>query len=333
MILVGDPQNKSLSESIAQKVSIPIIYPEITVFPDTEQRIRIKAESVSGQKVYLVKSIEQPVDSSIVQLTFTVDALIRSGADKIIGIIPYVPYMRADHVFRTGEAVPLEVVISMIQDSRLNEIIIVDLHSVKIPEMFKIPVHDLSALSLFAQKIKEITRPTPEGRTEQSEGARLQAIAQTGVEKAGVNMHSDITIVSPDMGGIRRLKILDELLGGGVNQVIINKDRNYESGEVRVAEYEGEIRGKCFVVDDIISTGKTMVQAIDTLDQGGAEEVFVFATHPVLSENASELLSGSKAQKIFVTDSIPVPQEKRFEKLEILSIADLIAREIKNTPS
>lgn len=298
MLIVGDPQNKSLSEFIAKKLRIELIYPEITIFPDSEQRVRIP-QVVSGQRVYLLKSIIPPVDSAVMQLTFLVDALNKNGADKVIGVIPYIPYMRADHIFRTGEAVPLEVVISMIQDSKLNEIIIVDPHSIKIPEMFKIPVHNLSALPMFARKIQE-TEPNS----------------------------NNITIVSPDMGGIRRLKILDELLGG-VNQVVINKDRNYESGEVRVAEYEGIIRGKCFIVDDIISTGKTVVQAIDTLNQGGADQVFVFATHPVFSENASELLSGSNAEKIFVTDSIPVPEDKKFEKLEILSTADLIAGVIR----
>jgi len=299
MMIVGDPQNKSLSESIADKLRAKIIYPEITVFPDTEQRVRIPIEVV-GERVYVLKSINAPVDSAVLQLSFTVDALIKNGADKVIGVIPYIPYMRADHMFRTGEAVPLEVIINMIQGSGLSAIIMVDPHSIKIPEMFKIPVHDLSALPMFTKKIKEIEPNS-----------------------------NNITIVSPDMGGIRRLKLLDELLGG-VNQVVINKDRNYESGEVRVAEYKGEIRGKCFIIDDIVSTGKTVVQAVDTLNQGGALEVYVFITHPVFSENASELLSNSKAKKIYVTDSIPVPEDKKFEKLEILSIADLITEEIRS---
>src|SRR3990167_320111 len=226
MILFGDPSNKALSEEVASKASLEILYPEITVFPDTEQRVRIEG-NISGQKVYLLKSITPPVDSAVMQLTFLVDALNKNGADKVIGVIPYIPYMRADHIFRTGEAVPLEVVISMIQDSRHNEIIIVDPHSIKIPEMFKIPVHNLSALSLFAQKIKEIEP----------------------------NL-KNVTIVSPDMGGIRRLKILDELLGGGVNQVVINKDRNYESGEVRVAEYEGKTQANFY---QVLKQGESML--------------------------------------------------------------------------
>lgn len=298
MIIVGDSSNKGLSEGLAKKTGWDLIYPEITVFPDSEQRVRINRE-IAGEKVFLVKSIVSPVDSSVMQLTFLVDALNKNGADKVIGIIPYIPYMRADHIFRTGEAVPLEVVIKMIQDSGLNEIIMVDPHSIKIPELFSIPVHDLSALGLFALKIKEIEQDK-----------------------------ENITIVSPDMGGIRRLKILDQLLGG-VNQVVVNKDRDYETGSVKVAEYQGDIKGKCFIVDDIVSTGKTIVQAVETLVKNGAEEVHVFGTHPVFSQNASELLQSSSAKKIFVTDSIPVVEEKKFEKLEIISVAKLIAHELQ----
>lgn len=300
MLIVGDPQNKSLSEGLAQKLSCEVIYPEVVVFPDTEQRVRIDADKVFGQEVYLVKSIEAPVDTQVLQLSFIVDALNRAGADKVVGVIPYIPYMRADHVFRTGEAVPLEIVIKIIEISGLNSIIIIDPHSIKIPEMFKIDTHDLSALGLFAEKILEI-EPNKQ----------------------------NITIVSPDMGGLRRLDLLDELLGG-VNKVHVNKDRDYETGVVKVAEYEGEIRGKCFIVDDIISTGKTITQAVDTLVSNGAEEVIVFATHPVFSENAPKLLSESSAKKIFVSDSIPVGVDKRFDKLEVLSLASLIAGSITN---
>ena len=297
MLIVGDSSNKDLSEGIAKNTGFEIIYPEITVFPDSEQRVRINRE-IAGEKVFLIKSIVSPVDSAVIQLTFLVDALNKNGADKVIGIIPYIPYMRADHIFRTGEAVPLEVVIKMIQDSGLNEIIMVDPHSVKIPELFSITVHDLSALSLFAKKIREIE---PDKK--------------------------NVTIVSPDMGGIRRLDLLDEMLGG-VNKVVINKDRDYQTGAVKVAEFQGEIKGKCFIVDDIISTGKTIVQAVETLVQNKADEVYVFGTHPVFSENANEILESSKAKKIYVTDSIPVPTEKKFDKLRVISISEIVAKAI-----
>ena len=245
LILCGDKANESLSAGVAKELGIEIFYPELTVFPDSEQRVRVE-EDVLGKTVLLLKSITSPVDSAVMQLTFLVDALKKKGANHVVGLIPYIPYMRADHIFRTGEAVPLEVVIQMIEKSGLDKIVIVDPHSIKIPELFSIPIINLSALSLFSMKIKEIE---PD--------------------------NTDITIVSPDMGGIRRLELLDGMLGG-VNQVVVNKDRDYASGEVKVAEYTGKIRGTCFIVDDIISTGKTIVQAVDTLFKNGAEKVYVF---------------------------------------------------------
>lgn len=298
MLLIGDSQNKGLSEGIAKVLSVPLSYPEITVFPDSEQRVRIEAE-VSGKTVYLLKSIVPPVDSSVMQLSFLVDALIKNGANRVIGIIPYMPYMRADHMFRIGEGVPLEVVIDLFQDMGMSQIVIVDPHSIKIPELFSIPVHNISALPLFAKKIKELEKDK-----------------------------NNITIVSPDMGGLRRLQQLDELLGG-VNQVIINKDRDYSSGEISVAALKGKIQGTCFIIDDIISTGKTIVQAIDALKKEGAKQVYVLGTHGVLSGDAPTLLQESKAENVFVTDSVPVSSKKNFPKLEILSIASLIASEFK----
>ncbi len=299
MIIIGDPQNKPLSEGIAKKLACELIYPDIFIFPDSEQRVKLDPDKIFGQKVYILKSCNMPVDTDTMQLAFIIDAAVRAGADKVIGIIPYLPYMRADHVFRTGEASPLEIVIKLIEAAGLNEIIIVDPHSIKIPEMFKIGIKNLSALKLFAQKIEEI-EPNKD----------------------------NITIVSPDMGGLRRLGLMDELLGENVNKVTINKDRDHESGEVKVAAYSGQIRGKCFIVDDIISTGKTIIQAVETLKENGAEEVFVLATHPVFSQDADEMLEKSAVRKVYVTDSLPVPAEKSFDKLEILSISGLIADSI-----
>ncbi len=299
MLIVGDPQNKPLSENLAKNLNCEVIYPDVMVFPDTEQRIRVDANKVFGQQIYLVKSIEMPVDASTLQIAFLTDALIRAGADRVTGVIPYFPYMRADHVFRPGEAVPLELVIKLLEESGLSEVIFVDPHSIKLPEMFKIPVKNLTALNIFAKKIKEI---------------------EPNKEK--------ITIVSPDMGGIRRLDLLSEALGGDINQVHINKDRDYEGGGVSVAEYKGEIKGVCFIVDDIIATGKTIAQAVKTLNANGAEAVYIFGTHPVFSEGAPELLRDSESKEVFVTDSIPLTEQEDFEKLTVLPLGQLIAEKI-----
>jgi ribose-phosphate pyrophosphokinase len=295
MIFFGDEQNKSLSEGLSTALSTTLNYPEITVFPDGERRVKLSENVVEKDVVFLkTSSITQNVDSLIVETAFLIDAIKRSGADNITGIIPYIPYSRADHVFRDGEAVPLEVVISMFEKAGLTKIIFVDPHTIKMPEMFTIDKINLSALPLFADKIKEIDFDR---------------------EKS--------VIVSPDMGGLRRMEQLSEMLGG-LPFTSIEKDRDYDTGKIKASGIHGDVEETCFIIDDIISSGRTMIQAFDKLSELGAKYIYVFVTHAILSENASQLLENSKAKRIFITDAIPVAREKMFEKLEVLSLAPVL---------
>jgi ribose-phosphate pyrophosphokinase len=164
------------------------------------------------------------------------------------------------------------------------------------PEMFHVPVLDLSALEIFAKKIKDMDL-----------------------------IPNSYTLVTPDMGGIRRIKILSEMLENAP-YATIEKNRDLETGHVEAANVEGKINETCFIVDDMISSGGTIIRGIDALLEQGAKKIFVFATHPVFSEKAPKLLQDSKADKIFVTDSLPLKKSQKFEKLEILSIAPLLAK-------
>lgn len=296
MIFFGDGTNKSLSEGISALLSTPLNYPEITVFPDGERRIRVVEEVVDREVVFLkTSSVTDNVDSFLIETSFLIDAFKRSGAAKVTGIIPYLPYCRADHVFRSGEAVPLEVVIRLLEASGLSKIVFVDPHTIKMPEMFAVDTVNLSALPLFAEKIKE----------------------------AGFHPESSV-IVSPDMGGLRRMEQLSEMLGG-LPFTSIEKDRDYDTGDIKASGIHGEIKKTCFIVDDIISSGRTIVQAVEKLKEGGAEKIYVFATHPVFSEQAPKILQECAVEKVFVTDAIPVGQGKSFDKLEILSLAPVLA--------
>lgn len=301
MVFFGDNLNKSLSEGLAQKFSTKVFYPQIDVFPDGERRVRL-IEEVVDEDVVFVKTASQTdnVDSFVVETTFLIDAIKRSGASQITGIIPYLPYSRADHVFRTGEAVPLQVIVHMLENAGLSKIVFVDPHTIKMPEMFKIEVVNLSALPLFAKKIEEI-----------------------GFDK------KNSVIVSPDMGGLRRLEQLSHLLHG-LPIASVEKDRDYDSGKISAAAVHGEIKPTCFVIDDIISSGRTIVQAVEQIAERGGEHIFIFATHPVLSEDAVSLLQKSKAEKIFVTDAIPIPKEKQFEKLEVISLSDIVSEAVEH---
>lgn len=296
MILLGDKLNVLLSEGLARELSTSLIYPEIVVFPDAERRVRI-TEKIVDEEVLLVKTSSESLtpDSIILETGFLIDAAKRSGAKSVAGIIPYVPYSRADHVFRDGEAVPLEVVIQLLECTGLSKIVIVDPHTIKMQEMFKIDVVNVSALSVFAEKIKEI----------------------------GFDPKNSV-IVSPDMGGLRRMKQISEMLDN-LPFVSVEKERNYDSGHISASAVHGEVKKTCFIIDDIISSGRTIVQAVEKVTSLGAEDIYVFATHPVLSENAVELLQNCNVKKIYVTDAIPVPLDKKFEKLEVLSLAKIIA--------
>ncbi len=297
MILIGDELNQSLSEGLADALQLPLHFPDLTVFPDGERRVRI-LQDIVDEDVVLVKTscnTENP-DSLVMETALLIDAVKRSGAKSVTGVIPYLPYCRADHVFRSGEAVPLEVVINLYEKAGLSKILFVDPHTIKMPEMFSIEKVNITALSLFAEKIKEL-----------------------GFDK------NNSVIVSPDMGGLRRMEQLSQMLDG-LEFTSIEKDRDYETGDIKASGIHGDVKETCFIVDDIISSGRTIVQAIDKLSELGAKNIYVFATHPVFSEDAVNILKNSKAQKIFVTDAIPLPEEKHFSRLEILSLAPMISK-------
>ncbi len=294
MKVFSGSSNRPLAEKIADKLNLKVSGLEIHVFADGEKRVRV-IDRVVGEDCVVVQPTSPPADSNYMELFFIIDALKRSGAGKITAVIPYLGYQRQDHIFRDGEAVSLEVVVETLQSTGVSKIITFDLHSIKIPELFKIQLVHLSALSLFAKKIEK----------------------------------DDSILVSPDMGGIRRIKEASALKGN-MPFAVVDKDRDLATGEVEAVDLEGNVKGKtAIIIDDMISTGNTIVEASKLLLERGAAKVFVFATHPVFSESAKTTLQNSPVEKVFVTDTINVPPEKFFKKLEVISVADLIAKNIR----
>lgn len=308
MKVFSGSSNNSLAEKIAKNLNVDFSPLEIFVFPDGERRIRVE-DKIVDEETIVVQSTNTPADTNYMELFFIADALKRSGASTVNAVIPYLGYQRQDHIFRDGEAVSLEVIIETLEAVGVDKIITVDLHSVKIPELFRIPIIHLSALELFAEEIR-----------------KLFALRSTQESSS-----SDFVLVSPDMGGIRRIKILSELLDNTPWETI-EKNRDLVTGSVTADKIEGSaVKGKdVVIVDDMISTGKTIVTACDLLEKRGAKDIYVFATHAVFSKEAPEILQNSKAKEIFVTDSIFVPEEKHFRKLKILSIDNLIAENLKS---
>jgi len=293
MKIFSGTSNKPLAEKVALKLNTKLSPLDIFVFPDGEKRVRV-IDNVVDEETVIIQSTSNPADHNYMEIFFIADALKRSGAKSITAVIPYLGYQRQDHVFRDGEAVSLEVIIETLQAVGVSKIITLDVHSIKIPCLFKIPIIHISALDLFAKKIKELPK-------------------------------KESVLVSPDMGGIRRIKILSKNLDN-MPFSTIEKERDLETGSVSAKTINGEVRGKrAIIVDDMISTGGTILTATNLLLQKGADEIYVFASHPVFSGNAKEVLEKVKAEKIFVTDSIYLEKEKYFKNLEVISVTDIIA--------
>ena len=299
MKVFSGSSNKPLAGKIAKELDLDLSPLEIYIFADGEKRIRI-GDSVLDKDTLIIQTTSTPVDTNYMELFLTIDALKRSGAKSVKALIPYFGYQRQDHIFRDGEVVSLEVIAEILEKVGMNEMYSFDLHSVKIPEIFKIPVHHLSALPVFADKIKKDFQM------------------------------DEIVLVSPDMGGIRRIKEIAEMLGN-IPFATVTKNRNLENGQINDSNLDGDVKGKtAIIVDDMVSTGETVVEACNLLLQEGVQKVFVFATHAVFSKNASKILQNSRIERVFVTDTIEVTDTKMFPKLEIVSIAKEAAKALKS---
>lgn len=294
MKIFSSTSNPALAEKIAKHLDLSVTPIETHVFPDGERRVKIEGD-VASTPCIVVAPTSPPVDSNIIELCLILDALKNAGATKITAVVPYLGYQRQDHIFRTGEGRSLEVVIKMIEACGADQIVGVDFHSIKIPELFSIPVTHISAIPLFSKKIKSM----------------------------GIDL-SDACIVSPDMGGLRRLEALKEELGG-IETVSVEKERDVVTGDIKISGLYGNVKKVCFVVDDMISSGGTIVEALKELQKNGGQRLFVMVTHAVFSEKAPEILENSLAEKVYVTDSIFIPEDRTFSKLEVLTLSEDIA--------
>lgn len=297
MKIFAASSNTPLAEKISKETGVDLSKIDVHVFPDGEKRVRVS--SVVDEDTFIIQSASVPVDQNYMELFFIIDAIKRSGGKLATAIIPYMGYQRQDHVFREGEAVSFAVIVKLLEAVGVNKIISFDLHSIKLSELFRVPFVELSALPIFAEQIKKEGWQNPES-----------------------------VLISPDMGGVRRIKILSELLDMPYATVV--KNRDLATGELSVEGIEGFNHYKrAIIVDDMISTGGTISASADFLRTKGVEEILVFATHPVFSDDAPKILTENKSiKKVFVTDTVPVSKDKSFSKLEILTVASIISKEL-----
>ncbi len=285
--------NVPLAESVARLLHISLGKSEIMRFADGECRVRI-SEDVAGDDVFILQSLSSIADQHLVELCLLCQAMKSLKAQRVTTVIPWMGYSKQDKEFRKGEAVSANLVARFIEAAGFDRVITVELHSEAITPYFRIPLSEISTHELFA----------------------------TALPKAAKN--SGTVVVSPDMGGKARSERFATAVGLPIVYLVKKRDR--ETGDVTVTGVSQSVENLNVVMyDDIINTGATVIKTSEFLKAKGAKSIQFFATHAVFAGDASAKLSSSTLDRVVVSDTIDIPQEKRFHKLEIISVAPLLA--------
>ena len=288
-----------LAEAVATELGIPLTPTSAYDFANGEIFVRFE-ESVRGCDAFVIQSHAAPVNKQIMEQLIMVDALKRASAKRITVVAPFYGYARQDKKHRGREPISARLMADLYKTAGADRLMVVDLHTSQIQGFFDGPVDHLFALPMLANYV----------------GSKVD--------------RSMLTIVSPDSGRVRVAERWSELLGG-CPIAFIHKTRDpLIPNEAVVGRVVGDVTGRtCVVIDDMIDTAGTITKAVDALFEGGAKDVIVAATHAVFSGPAVERLKESRAVEVVVTDSLPIADDKHFDKLTVLSIAPLLGRAIR----
>lgn len=292
--LISGNANLPLSKAIAEYLENPLVDILLTRFSDGEIRVQIN-ENVRGADVFVIQSLTTPVNDSIMELLLILDALKRSSTHRITAVIPYFAYARQDRKDKPRVPISAKLLADIIQTAGADRVLTVDLHSAQIQGFFNCPVDNIYALPVIYEYLKS-----------------------RNIE--------DLVIVSPDAGGVERARLLQNRLGG--NLAIIYKKRPAPN-VVETLDVIGNVEGKnAVIIDDIIDTAGTIVAAAEMLKSKGAKSVIAACTHPIFSGPAVDRLKNSVIEEVIATNTIPL-EGKEFDKLTILSVAELVGEAIK----
>ena len=295
-ILTGN-SNKNLSGKISKYLKNKLVNSSIKKFTDGEIYIEIN-ENIRGNSIFIIQGISSPANDNLMELLLCIDALKRSSAKNITAVIPYFGYARQDRKVVPRTSISAKLVSNLITKAGADRIVTVDLHAGQIQGFFDIPVDNLFATPIFARHIKRKIKS------------------------------KNLICVAPDVGGVERARALGKKLDVGLS--IIDK-RRPTPGKSQVMNVIGNVKGKiCIIVDDIIDSGGTIVNAATALIKRGAKEVHVYVTHGVLSGEAVEKIKKSKIKNLVVTDTIDNSDKvKKSRNIEVLSISNLLAEAMK----
>jgi len=297
LLLLSGRSHPELTDEIAACLGIEPTPTTLYDFANGEIFVRF-LESVRGCDAFVVQAHTAPINQWIMEQLIMVDALKRASAKRITVVAPFFGYARQDKKSRGREPISARLMADLFLTAGADRIMAVDLHTAQIQGFFDGPVDHLFALPILADYVED----------------KLDL--------------SQVTVVAPDAGRVRVCERWTDRLGCPL--AIIHKRRDPDvANKVKILEVVGQVRGRtCIIVDDMIDTGATIVNAAEALFEQGAAQVIVTATHGVLSGPAVDLLKNSRISEVIVSNTLPIMNEKRFDKLTMLSIAPLIARAI-----
>ena len=286
----------ALANEICELLGLPLAKALVGRFTNGEVRIHIE-ENVRGADVFVIQSMCDPADHHIMELLIMIDALRRASAARVTAVIPYMAYARQEKKKTGREPISAKVVAKLIETVGADRVLTIDLHAPAIEGFFDIPVDHLRAAPLLA----------------------------TAVEK--IKTKHDLVVVSPDSGGVARANEFRARVG--VDMAIISKNRP-DTDTTEVINMVGDVRDTCAViVDDQISTGGTLIEAVHAICQRGAAEVYACATHGIFAGEAFELIHGSQLKGVITTNTLPIDPAKLDSKISVLTVAPLLADAIE----
>jgi ribose-phosphate pyrophosphokinase len=291
--LFSGHSHPGLAEAIAKCLNVPLGEVHLREYADGEMHCRYD-ESIRGSDVFIIQTHTRSVNDSIMEQLIMIDAAKRASARQITAVCPYYGYARQDRKSTGREPITAKLLADMLTVAGATRVMSVDLHSGQIQGFFNFPVDHLTARPVLIDYLRN-------------------------------HDPSNLVVVSPDAGRVKVAESFSQILG--CDLAFIHKRRlNSKANAVEALEVIGKVKERrCVVVDDMIDTAATICAAADRLAEAGATEVWVLATHPVLSPPALERISASKISRVIVTDTLPLEGDRRIGKMEVLSVAPIIA--------
>lgn len=295
-VVFAGNSNPALAKKIVSELGMDLGKAEIIRFADSECRVRVE-EEVEGKDVFIIQSLSNPVDEYLMELLLMGDAVKRGEPRRMTAVIAYHGYARQDRIHRPGECLSAQVVSKVIEAMGFDKLITVELHNEAILGFFKIPVVHIYGLNVFQDLVKKL--------------------------------NEDVVIITPDAGALKRAQKFAE--GLDLSLALIEKKRDLDKPhKILSMRVVGDVKDKtAIIVDDVIVTGGTLMNAAFLLKDKGAKKVIAAATHADFVGGADKILQDSPIDSVWVTDTVEIDEAKKFPKLSIVSVSHLISSEIK----